>query len=429
MDSSYVGWLIFFIGVFIVLNAFFSLIETAMTESHKSRLEKMADDDLSGAKEALALLEHPEDVLAVTQAGITLMGVLSGLGGGVLALSSLGVFFRTLPQAEVLSVALIAVLITGSMLLLGEFLPKKIARQDPEGILLKHHAKLQRFTALARPFLDFLSKTADTILIIFGLNPHIEDTVTEDEVKDLIEQGTEDGTFEKTEQTMVDRIFRLSDQTAYALMTPRTRMLWLDLSDGERHNLRVIRANPSKVFAVGEGSLDEFRGVLHTKDLLNASLDHQPLDLRKLIRKPLFVPRSLETFRLLDRFRSDNIHEAIVQDEYGGVVGFITLDDIVAAVLGDSTRGEGAEAGQIVSRDESSWIVAGLCSIDEFKDRFDLTELPDESRWSYQTMGGFLTSYFGYIPQKGERAEYGGLTFEIMAMDRARIDKILVTKK
>ena len=173
--------------------------------------------------------------------------------------------------------------------------------------------------------------------------------LTEDEVKDLIEQGTEDGTFEKSEQAMVDRIFHMSDQTAYSLMTPRTQMLWLDLTDSLRHNLRIIREHPQNVFPVGRENLDDFCGVLYAKDLLNASLERKSLDLAQYIRKPMFVPRSMETFRVLAKFRDTGIHEAMVLDEYGGVIGFITMNDIlqeIMAILADKDV-----MGQLVKAD------------------------------------------------------------------------------
>ncbi|MBQ1510150.1 MAG: HlyC/CorC family transporter [Selenomonadaceae bacterium] len=411
-------------------NAFFSLVETALTKSHKSTLEKMAEDDNPDAEAALIILENPDETQSVIQIGITLTGILSGLCTGLLAAPLLATHVSFLPHSYAISLAVSTLAITCLFLLLGEFLPKKIALQYPENVLLKHHGTLDMLAWAARPFVALLSRVANSILLIFGINPQIEETVTEDEVKDLIEQGTEDGTFEKTEQDMVDRIFHLSDQTAYGLMTPRTQMLWLDLEDSLRHNLRIIREHPQTVFPVGRNSLDEFCGVLYAKDLLNASLSKKSLDLAQYIRKPMSIPRSMETFRLLEKFRDTGIHEAMVLDEYGGVIGFITLDDILLKIIGSSTQGTAdASPFQISQRDENSWALDGLCPIDEFKERFDIEELPEEDHDHFQTMGGFLTSYFGYIPKKGESCEWNGFLFEVLNMDRARIDKILVTRK
>ena len=389
--------LLVLIVVLLLLNSFFSLIETALMESHRSRLERLADEGSEDAAAALAILEEPEDALSVAQIGITLMGVLLGAASGALLAPLMGALLAPfLPHATVLSLALSIVLMTYIMLLFGEFLPKKTAMQKPEEVLLNHHRALHRLTRLSRPLITLLSRSANLILLVLGLNPKFEDTVTEDEVKDL--------------------------------MTPRTQMLWLDLEDSLHHNLRVIRTHAQSIFPVGRENLDDFCGILYAKDLLNAALTHKSLELSQYLRKPMFVPRSMELFRLLEKFRETGIHEAMVLDEYGGVIGMITLDDIMSEVLGDSAHSAPSEPLAITPRDDHSWYVDGLYSIDDFKERFDIDKLPDEDHDHYQTMGGFLTSYFGYIPKVAEKAEWNGFTFEVVDMDRARIDKILVTK-
>jgi len=431
LDSTEAGLLLVLIVLLLLLNSFFSLIETALMEGHKSRLERLADeegDEAEDARAALSILDAPEDALSVTQIGITLMGILSGVASGVLLAPLLARHLTFMPQGATVALVISIIVMTYIMLLFGEFLPKKTALQKPEEVLLKHHKALTRLTRLSQPLIALLSRSANVILLIFGFNPKFEDTVTEDEVKDLIEQGTEDGTFEKTEQDMVDRVFHLSDQTAYALMTPRTQMIWLDLSDSLRHNLRVIRQTPQEIFLVGRENLDDFSGILYAKDLLNAALAHKSLELSQYLRKPMFVPRSMELFRLLERFRDTGVHEAMVLDEYGGVIGMITLDDILQEIIGASHTSVESEPLQITPRDDHSWYVDGLYSIDDFKERFDIDKLPDEDHDHYQTMGGFLTSYFGYIPQAGEKTTWNEFTFEVVEMDRARIDKILVTQ-
>jgi len=311
--------------------------------------------------------------------------------------------------------------------LLSELLPRDEAALD-EASGDKYRHLLSLLTLLARPCVLILTPLAHILLLLMGITPQKQGAVTEDEVKELIEQGTEAGTFEKTEQAMVDRIFHMSDQTIYALMTPRTQMLWLDLSDPLKHNLRLIRKHAQDVFPVGRDSLDDFCGVLYAKELLNASLARKTLDLAQYIHKPIFVPRSMETFRVLEMLKHSDMHEAMVLDEYGGVIGFVTLNDIMQEIIGDYTPAGETEPIQMTPRDEHSWLMDGLYSIDDFKKRFNIAELPDEEHDHYQTMGGFLTSYFGYIPKTGEKCDWNGFTFEVVDMDRARIDKILVTQ-
>lgn len=310
--------------------------------------------------------------------------------------------------------------------ILREMLPREDNSQDDGGNADNGHNLLKFFSALSLPLVKLLSALAHMLFLMNGVTPQEKSRVTEDEVKDLIEQGTEAGTFEKAEQAMVDRIFHMSDQTIYALMTPRTQMRWLDLSDPLKHNLRLIRKTEQDVFPVGRDSLDDFCGVLYAKELLNAALAGKSLELSQYIHKPVFVPRSMETFRVLEQLKNSDTHEAMVLDEYGGVIGFVTLDDIIEEIIGDYMPGE-PDPVQLTQRDEHSWLVDGLYSIDDFKERFDLDELPDEDHDHYQTMGGFLTSYFGYIPKAGEKCDWQDFTFEVVDMDRARIDKILIT--
>ena len=277
---------------------------------------------------------------------------------------------------------------------------------------------------LMNPFVAMLTAIANGVAFVFGVNTSKSDAVTEDEVLDLIEQGTEDGTIEKSEQEMVDRIFDIGDETAYSLMTPRVMIVWLDLDDGLEKNLQIVQDSPHTIFPVGYGSLDDCRGLIYAKDLLDAVLkDGRNIDLSKLIRKASYVPRTMEALRIVEKFRSSGITEAMVNDEYGGVIGFITLDDILREIVDT----EGDEETFKRNKD-NSWTVDGLCDIDEFKERFGIETLPDEDHDHFQTMGGFVTACFGYIPKVGEVHEWNGFRFKVKEMDGVRIGKIVITK-
>ena len=325
-----------------------------------------------------------------------------------------------------LAILLLFFMVSCLTLTIRNILPARLS-EESEGSYTP--VSIRWLSRLSAPWLMFVSGIARLLLLLSGVNPQEQESVTEDEVKDLIEQGTEEGTFEKTEQAMVDNIFHMSDQTIYALMTPRPQMLWLDLADPLKHNLRLIRETAQNVFPVGRDSLDDFCGVLYAKELLDATLSRKPLDLAQYIHKPIFVPRSMETFRVLEKMKDSDIHEAMVLDEYGGVIGFVTLTDILEEIIGDTIATGEPDLPQISARDDHSWLVDGLYSIDDFKERFNIEELPDEDHDHYQTMGGFLTSYFGYIPKPGEKKDWRTYTLEVLKMDRARIDKILITEK
>ena len=433
MDNPSIPLIITIICILIFINAFFALSETALFESHKSRLEKLADDGNKDALRALKILEDPEPAETVIQIGITLISILLGTVSGVLIADFidkkiLDIYMEHLPLHGPISLAISITAVTYLTLMLSEFIPRRLALQTPERTLMKCQKTLRRLIFWTKPIVGILSLSAKVILNILGISHKVEDTVTEDEVKDLIEQGTDDGTFEKTEQAMVDRIFHMSDQKAYSLMTARTQMVWLDLEDSTEHNLNIIKSNPDLIIPVGSGSLDDFCGVIYAKDLLDAAIDHQKLDINNFIRKPLFVPRSMETLKVLEQFRKTGHQEAMVMDEYGGVVGFITLRDILLELIGENIIDE-PDPQYIIACGENhnEWHIDGLCSIDDFKEKFDIDELPAEEEDHYQTMGGFATSQFGYIPKAGEQFTWGDFTFEILKLDRYRIEKIHCT--
>ena len=401
------------------VSGYFSLVETALIECHRGRLEKMAEDD-ENARAVLEMVEAPAP-LSVAQVGITFTGILAGFCAVLASPTIAG-----LTNLSMLPAVIIALCITTFIFLLfGEILPKQAAKRKPENFLLNHHKTFRLIVALMSPFVSMLSAVANGVGFIFGMNAAKNDAVTEDEVLDLIEQGTEDGTIEKSEQEMVDRIFDIGDETAYSLMTPRVKIVWLDLADELEKNLSVVQESPYTIFPVGFGSLDDCRGLIYAKDLLNAVLkDGRNIDLNTLIKKASYVPRTMEAFRIVEKFRTSGITEAMVSDEYGGVIGFVTLDDILREIV--DTSADEDNSLQFTRNKDNSWTVDGLCDIDEFKERFDIETLPDEERDHFQTMGGFVTSQFGYIPKVGEVCEWNGFRFKVMQMDGVRVGKILI---
>lgn len=408
------------------VSGYFSLMETALIECHRGRLEKMADDGDADAKAVLELTESPAS-LTVAQIGITFTGILAGVCA-VLSIPLLAdVVGDFLQQEQIISAVIALGVTTFIFLLFGEFLPKLAAKRNPEEFLLNQYKTFRLIVKVMTPVVALLSAAANGVAFVFGMNISQNDTVTEDEVIDLIEQGTEDGTIEKSEQEMVGRIFDVGDETAYSLMTPRVKIIWLDLEDDLEKNLRVVQDSPHTIFPVGVGSLDDCRGLIYAKDILDAVLAKgRDIDLHALIRKANYVPRTMEAFRIVDKFRTSGITEAMVNDEYGGVIGFITLDDILDEIV--DTAGDEEPEQQFTRNKDNSWTVDGLCDIDEFKERFGFETLPEEERDHFQTMGGFLTSQFGYIPKVGEVREWNGFRFKVKEMDGVRIGKILITR-
>ena len=431
MDSPENDILIALTFMLIIVNAFFLLAEIAITNIRQNKLEDLVDDGNKKAAKALAIMDNPNTYLSAVQIGTVSCNILIGLFTGIAIAPFLAKEFAMIEaiadHAEFVALLVGTLIIILLCIILSTILPRRIALNNPERCLLKILIVLKIWQKILLPFIKCFSAIANAILLPFGISPKKKEDVTEDEVKDLIERGTETGTFEKAEQDLVDRIFHMSDQTAYSLMTPRTQLLWLDLEDSESVNLNLIKNNKAGVFLVGKEDLDEFVGVIYTKELLNAYIDKQPIALEKFVRKPMFVPRAMESFRLMEKFRENDNNEAVVLDEYGGVVGFITIFDIINELLGDITGKPVDKEPAFIQRDENSWYLDGLYDIDDFKEKFDIDKLPNEENGHFQTMGGFLTSYFGYIPKIGEVKIWQNFRFEVISMDRARIDRILLT--
>lgn len=404
------------------VSGYFSMIETALIECHRGRLEKLSEDGNADAEAVLQMTESPAP-LTVAQIGITFTGILAG----VCAILTSPIIAAQINLSLILSATIALCVTTFIFLLFGEFLPKQAAKRDPEFFLLNHYKTFRLIVKLMSPFVALLSTVAQGVAFVFGMNTAKNDAVTEDEVIDLIEQGTEDGTIEKSEQEMVGRIFDVGDETAYSLMTPRVQIVWLDLDDDLEKNLQIVQDSPHTIFPVGVGSLDDCRGLIYAKDILDAVLKGgRSIDLHALIRKANYVPRTMEAFRIVEKFRSSGITEAMVNDEYGGVIGFITLDDILGEIVDIS--GDEVVDRQFTRNKDNSWTVDGLCDIDEFKERFNIETLPEEERDHFQTMGGFVTSRFGYIPKVGETCDWNGFRFKVKEMDGVRIGKILITR-
>lgn len=432
MDIPETDLFIGLIFLLILINTLFIITEVAIADSHKNQLENMLDEGNTKASEALKIIVEPSTYLIAVQIGNLSCNILIGLLTGVLLtpffIHALHAFFSDYTNyIEPISLIIITLIVVLLSSIFSTTLPRNIALTKPEYYLLMLLTPLKIWQKFLSPFISLFTSMANTLLLIFGINPQCNYSVTEDEVKDLIEKGTEDGTFEKTEQDIVDRIFHMSDQTAYSLMTPRTQMMWIDLEDTLDINLKFIQEHNQNVFLVGKNNLDEFVGIIYAKDILNELLANKTLNLEKLMHKPMFVPRAMESFRVLEKFRESEVNEAVVLDEYGGVVGFITIFDIINEVLGDITGKPIANSPQIIQRDEHSWYIDGLFDIDDFKEKFDIKILPNEDNGHFQTMGGFITSYFGYIPKVGEKIIWHKFRFEIISMDKARIDRILVT--
>jgi putative hemolysin len=409
-----------------VVNGILAMSEIAIVSARKTRLQQMADEGHEGARAALELAASPSRFLSTVQIGITLIGILAGAFGGATVATQLNAQLNQIswlaPYSETVSLIVVVLFTTYSSLVIGELVPKRLGLQNPERVAVRAAPWMWRLAKLTAPVVWLLTKSTDLILRLLGAKASNEPPVTEEEVAALIRQGVQHGVFEAAEHEMVVGVFSLGERRVDSLMTPRLDIEWLNLDDPLADNLGKIVNSRHSRFPVARGSLDNIQGILRSKDLLNRSLTGQPTDLHACIKEPLFIPESAPASRALELFKQSNKHIALVISEYGGIEGVLTINDLVAEIVGD------LDAPQAVQRADGSWLVDGLMPIDEFKDLFAIKALPDEEEGHYQTLGGFVMSYLGRIPAAADHFELDGLYIEVMDMDGKRVDKLLVKR-
>ena len=413
-----------------ILNGIFVMSELAIVSARKIRLQQLADRGDIKARAALELANAPNQFLAIVQVGITLIVILSGaFGEGTIAkrlVPALGLIPWLAPYKEAIASAVAILIITYLTLIIGELVPKRLALNYPERIASAVAIPMRMLAAIASPIVYVLSASTDMVVRMLGIKPSTEPLVTERDITDLIEQGTEAGTFEEAEQDMVERVFGLGDKPVSALMTPRPDITWLDLEDSPDENQQKIINSTYSRFPVCQDSLDHVLGVIPVSDLLARSLSGQPLDLTVSLQQPVFVPESMGGLKVLELFKQTGTHMALVVDEYGVTQGLLTLNDIFIEIVGDVPSADEAEDPPIVQREDGSWLVDGMLPVQELFELLDIEELPGEQKGNYHTMGGFVMTHLGKIPTAADHFELDRFRFEVMDMDGNRVDKVLV---
>ena len=421
---------IFIIGVLIIANGIFSMAEIAIVSSRKVRLQQRAEEGDERAKIALELANSPSQFLSTVQIGITLVGILAGAFGGATIAENLAPEFNRIPwiapHGGAVSLFIVVLAITFLTLIIGELVPKQIALQHAERLAAAFAPSMRALAWVAAPLVHLLSLSTHLVLRLFGIKPSAETSVTEEEVKLMIEQGTQEGVFEPTEQEMVERVFRLGDRTVNALMTPRPDVAWLDIHDPPEETQSKITSNSHTHYPVAEDQIDNIIGMVNSKDLLSQNLSCRPIDLRSVLRPALFIPESMSALDLLERYKKKRTHVALVIDEHGGFQGLITTSDVLEAIVGDiPTPGEDEEA-DIIRREDGSWLVDGKVLADELKELLQKEELPFEDENLYQTLGGLVMAFLDRIPRSGDHFDWNGFQFEVVDMDGHRVDKVLI---
>lgn len=419
------------LALLVLANGMFAMSEFAVISARKTRLQQRAAAGDRGARMALQLAESSDQFLSAIQVGITVIGILAGaVSGASLARALaevLGQWRWIGRSAYSVSMALVVAAITYFTLVLGELVPKRMALNNPEKAATRLAPPMRLFALLTRPVVRFLSASTEVALRLLGVKPSAEPTVTEDEIRAMLEQGAVEGVIEEVEQDIVESVFRLSDRLVSALMTPRPDVAWLDLDDPTEELCRKIVESPYSRFPVAEGDLENVVGELRAKDLLVHMLSGKPLDLRAVLRPPLYVPEIMPALSVLEAFKQSGTQMALVIDEYGSLQGVVTLTDILEAIVGDIPSPEDQDQPMAVQRADGSWLVDGMLPVDEFKEILHIEALPSEDQGLYQTVAGFVVLQLGQVPSATDSFTWGGWRFEVMDMDGPRVDKVLVT--
>jgi len=416
----------------IALNAFFALSEMALMTSRKLRLKQLAEHS-RGARKALALAEHPDNLLSTVQVGITLIGVLTGVFGGesiglMIAGWIDGIWPRAHEYARPIGIGTAVTLITAAQVIFGELIPKRLALTNAERIASVVAIPLDALARAAKPIVFTLGAINRLVLRMLGIKDDARSAITEEEIHLLVSESHEQGVIDADERNMMNRVMRLGDRTAESLMTPRMRIAWLDAAASFEENLETMRETPYSRYPVYRGSDADVIGVLEVKTLLDELGKGEP-DLFRDIRPALFVSESTHALKLLEIFREEQQSLALVVDEYGEIQGMVTVTDLMGAIFGRLQTSESADAEpMVVERDDGSLLVDGAMAIDDLRELLGGVALPDEDEYDYHTAAGMTIARFGRIPHAGEHFDWGRWRIEVVDLDGPRVDKLLLQR-
>jgi putative hemolysin len=419
---------IFILLGLILLNGLFVMSEIALVSARKPRLEYMAEKGDLKARNALNLSQNPEIFLSAAQIGITLIAILTGVYSG----ERFGGYIQPLIErieplrhyAKGISTTIVVIVVTFLSIVFGELIPKRIGLLRAERIAKLMAAPMRVFARMTHPIVWLLNKTSNLFFRLFKIQKVAEDTVTEEEIKAIINEGSEAGTIEEEEKEIIERVFHLGDRNITSLMTHHSDIVWFDIADTEEKIREKIIAEPHSIYPVCEGDIDDIKGVVSIKELYVADDYTQFKDLMK---PALFVPVNNTAYQVMEKFKESKIHSCFIVDEYGSVQGMITMNDIMGAIIGEMPQPDDAPDYEIIKRDDGTYLVDAQIPFYDFLSRFEKTAWIDEEDQEYDTLAGCILDELERIPQTGDKMEWKGFQFEIIDMDGHRIDKVLVT--
>lgn len=416
---------VFIILGLIIINGLFSMAEIALVSARKARLEAQAQKGDLDAQKALELANNPDSFLSTVQIGITLIGILTGIYSGDSFKKPLQEWLANIdllkPYSGSLATVVILIVITYLSLVLGELVPKRIGLSNPEGIAKKAAGPMSIISWITHPFVWLLMGSSNLIVRLFNVKTN-ENQVTEEEIKAIISEGTEHGAIEEAEQEIIERVFHLGDRNITSLMTHRSDIVWIDSSKSVAEIKQIMGEIVHSVYPVCEGEVDRIVGVVAIKDFIIS--DEQVL-VKNIMKPAMYVPENNSAYQVLEKFKATKIHHCFIVDEYGTVLGMITLNDILEAIVGDIPQQED-ESFKIVAREDGSYLVDAQIPFYDFLSFFDKAEWMKEGDQDFDTLAGFIIHALEKIPQTGEKLTWKIFEFEVIDMDHHRIDKLLV---
>lgn len=420
-----------FLVVLIFLNGVFAMSEIALVASRKARLTVLADEGDERAKTVMRIQGEPTRAFSTIQVGITSIGILSGIvGESALSepISNVLVGFGLDEEvARLAGLAIVVILVTYFSIVLGELVPKRLGQSRAEAIACRIAKPLQFFSFLMAPFVKLLAVSTELALKPFGLEKEKKDDMTEEEIHALLEEGEESGAIEENESDMVKNVFGLDDRLAATVMTPRCDIEYIDLEDPlEDCIAKILTSSRSRVVVV-KGGFSHVLGYCTTRAILRQIINKENLDIAKCISEVIYVPESITSLELLERFKATNAPQALVVDEYGEVVGLVTPRDLLETIAGEF-KPEGNDEPDALSRPDGSWVLDGTIAVPELKDELEIEELPEEDSAHYNTLAGMLMLLLERVPRLGDVVVWGGWRFEVTSMQGLHIDKVIAKR-
>ena len=416
----------------LILNGVFAMYEIALVSSNKARLETFVSKGNKKAKSVLRQLDEPEKFLSMIQIGITLIGIISGAFGGVAIANEIAPFFAMIPQlspyAGKLAMITTVVLITYLSLIIGELVPKSIALHNPERYAISLSPLMILLSKITYPFVWFLSISIRFINRLIGINNEKMPSMTEDELKMILHQSSEQGVIDKDETKMLKDVFRFSDKRANDLMTYRRDVVSLHTTDSKNKVLNTIREKHFSNYLLVEKGEDEIIGTISVKDVILMMGNEDTFDLRSIVQPPLFIPESFLARKVLEVFKLNKNKFAIVVNEYGGTEGIITLHDLTESIFGDILEENEMEEEDIIVRKDGSMLVEASMNIDDFMDRMGMMDYDDLKEKEFTTLSGLAMYLTGNVPKSGDTFDYKNLHFEIVDTDHGMVDKLVIIK-